>query len=156
MTDTTDMGGNVVPLNKSGNKRGRFGKPGIPNPGKPRGATAKHTRLLKEAIMIAAELEGQDGQGKGKLIGFMRKIAQEDLRAFVSLLGRIIPLQVEQKTMDDKPKSTVYKTVDEVKRELISRGLDIEVMFKIMQATPAVNDDEPEDFEIDNDEPEPV
>ena len=86
----------------------------------------------------------------------MRKIAQEDLRAFVSLLGRIIPLQVEQKTMDDKPKSTVYKTVDEVKRELISRGLDIEVMFKIMQATPAVNDDEPEDFEIDNDEPEPV
>jgi uncharacterized protein (UPF0335 family) len=155
MTDTTDMNTNVVPLNKKGNKRGRFGKPGIPNPGKPRGAVAKNTRLLKEAIMLAAEIEGQDGQGKGKLVGFMRRVAQEDLRAFVSLLNRIIPLQVEQKTLDDKPKTTVYKSAAEVQRELASRGIDVEVMFKIMKADarPMDDDDEPEGFEIEN-EPE--
>ena len=151
MTDTTDMSTNVVPIKS---KRGRFGKEGIPNPGKPRGAINKHTRILKEAVMLAAELEGQDGQGKGKLTGFMRKVAQEDLRAFCMLLGRIIPLQVEQKTIDDRPKRTTYKSVEEVKRELASRGIDMEIMFKIMQADPTPMDDgdEPESLDAD---PEP-
>jgi len=151
MTDTTDMNSNVVPIKS---KRGRFGKPGIDNPGRPRGGINKHTRILKEAVMLAAELEGQDGQGKGKLTGFMRKVAQEDLRAFCMLLGRIIPLQVEQKTIDDRPKRTTYKSVEEVKRELASRGIDMEIMFKIMQADPTPMDDgdEPESLDAD---PEP-
>jgi len=95
-----------------------------------------------------------DGQGKGKLTGFMRKVAQEDLRAFCMLLGRIIPLQVEQKTIDDRPKRTTYKSVEEVKRELASRGIDMEIMFKIMQADPTPMDDgdEPESLDAD---PEP-
>ena len=149
MTDTTDMGTNIVPIKS---KRGRFGKEGVPNPGKPRGAINKNTRLLKEAIMLAAEIEGQDGQGKGKLVGFMRKVAQEDLRAFVMLLSRIIPLQVEQKTMDDdRPKRTTYKSVDEVKRELASRGVSMELMFKIMQAEPNPMDEpEPLDLEAED------
>ena len=153
MTDTTDMGTNVVPMKK--NKRGRFGKEGVPNPGRRVGAINKHTRLLKEAIMLAAEIEGQDGEGKGKLVGFMRKVAQEDLRAFCMLLGRVIPLQVETKTVDDKPKSTTYQSVDDVKRELASRGIDMEVMFRIIQAEPAPmdvdEDDEPESLDADPD-----
>ena len=148
MTDTDAGISNVVPIK---DKRGRFGKEGIPNPGRPRGGISKHTRLLKEAVMLAAELEGQDGQGKGKLTGFMRKVAQEDLRAFCMLLGRIIPLQVEQKTIDDRPKRTTYKSVEEVKRELASRGIDMEIMFKIMQADPTPMDegDEPESLDVD-------
>jgi hypothetical protein len=127
-----DVGSNVVPIKK----RGRFGKPGIPNPGKPKGAIAKNTRLLKEAIMLAAEIEGQDGNGKGKLVGFMRKVAQEDLRAFCMLLSRIIPLQVETKEMEPEKKRTTYKSVEEVKRELASRGVSMDIMFKIMTAEP--------------------
>ena len=134
MTDTTDMGTNVVPMKKD--KRGRFGKPGIDNPGRPRGTINKNTRLLKEAIMLAAEIEGQDGEGKGKLVGFLRKVAQEDLRAFCMLLGRIIPLQVDHKEMEPEKKRTTYKSVEEVKRELASRGVSMELMFKIMTAEP--------------------
>ena len=102
--------------------------------------------------MLAAEIEGQDGQGKGKLVGFMRKVAQEDLRAFVMLLSRIIPLQVESKTLeDDRPKRTTYKSVDEVKRELASRGVSMELMFKIMQAEPNPMDEpEPLDLEAED------
>jgi hypothetical protein len=150
MTDTTDMSTNVVPIK---DKRGRFGKPGVDNPGRPRGGINKNTRLLKEAIMLAAEIEGQDGEGKGKLVGFLRRVAQEDLRAFCALLGRIIPLQVEQKTIDSKPKRTTYKTVEEVKRELASRGITMEVMFKIMQtdAPPIDDDQEPESIDVDDD-----
>ncbi len=155
MTDTTDMGSNVVPIKKD--KRGRFGKEGVPNPGRLRGTVNKNTRLLREAIMLAAEIEGQDGQGKGKLVGFCRRVAQEDLRAFCMLLARVIPLQVESKTIDDTPKRTTYKSVDEVKRELASRGISMEVMFKIMQAEPDPmatkettidNDTPPEDINV--------
>jgi uncharacterized protein (UPF0335 family) len=85
----------------------------------------------------------------------MRKVAQEDLRAFCMLLGRVIPLQVETKTVDDKPKSTTYQSVDDVKRELASRGIDMEVMFRIIQAEPAPmdvdEDDEPESLDADPD-----
>ena len=138
MTDDAGIS-NVVPIE---NKRGRFGKPGIENPGRRRGAISKHTRILKEAIMLAAEIEGQDGNGKGKLTGFMRKVAQEDLRAFCMLLGRVIPLQVDHKELEPERKRTTYKSVAEVQRELASRGVSMELMFKIMTA-------EPEPLDID-------
>jgi len=152
MTEPGDIADNVVPLNSKGNRRGRFGKPGIPNPGKPRGSINKHTRILKDAIMLAAELEGEDGEGKGKLTGYMRKVAREDLRAFCMLLGRVIPLQVEQKTVDDTPKSTTYRSVEDVKLELASRGIDMDVMFRIVQAEPkpmSDPDDEPESIDVE-------
>jgi uncharacterized protein (UPF0335 family) len=143
MPDTTD---NVTQLPERYPNRFRKGDGKVRNRG-----SNKHTRILKEAVMLAAELEGQDGQGKGKLVGFMRKVAQEDLRAFCMLLGRVIPLQVEQKTIDDRPKRTTYKSVEEVKRELASRGIDMEIMFKIMQADPKPmdDDDEPESLDVD-------
>jgi hypothetical protein len=141
---------NVFPMKPR--RKGTFG-PGNPPPGR-KGSINKHTRILKDAIMLAAELEGQDGNGKGKLTGFMRKVAQEDLRAFCMLLGRVIPLQVEQKTIDDRPKSTTYKSMDEVKRELASRGIDMDVMFKIVQAdpTPMAEQDEPESLDVEEDD----
>ena len=114
---------------------------------KPPGSINKNTRLLKEAIMLAAEIEGQDGEGKGKLVGFLRKVAQQDLRAFCMLLGRVIPLQVESKTIDDRPKRTTYKSVEEVQRELASRGVSMELMFKIMK-----NEPDPMNEVIENDE----
>ena len=64
------------------------------------GSTNKVPRLLKEAIILAAELEGSNGQGSGKLVGFLRKVAREDPRGFVKLLGRVLPLQVENPTTE--------------------------------------------------------
>jgi len=149
-TDNSDAESNVVPMrypNRFRKGDGRDRRRGI----------NKHTRILKDAIMLAAEIEGQDGEGTGKLVGFMRKVAQQDLRAFCMLLGRVIPLQVEAKTLDeDKPKRTTYRSVEEVKRELASRGISMDIMFKIMENDPEpMREPEPLDIEEDDDDAEP-
>ncbi|MGO9770726.1 MAG: hypothetical protein ACLPSW_14465 [Roseiarcus sp.] len=57
-------------------------KPGVPN---------KFTRDVKEAIIQAANKAG----GKEGLTGFLAKQAAENPRAFLALLGKVIPLQIE-------------------------------------------------------------
>src|SRR5258708_8120824 len=89
------------------------------------GSVNHTTKLLKEAILLAAELEGSDGEGKDELVGFLRKVAKEELRAFVSLLGRVLPLQVESRT--GMRAEMPYRTVEEVRHELKERGITIDV-----------------------------
>lgn len=72
----------------------RTGQFGAGNPGKPKGATNKSTRVLKDAILLAAEGSGQDKKGKGGLVGYLRRVADEDVKAFSGLLGRVLPLQI--------------------------------------------------------------
>lgn len=66
----------------------------VGNPGKPKGAVNKTTRVLKDAILIAAEQSGQDTKGKGGLVGYLKRVADEDVKAFSGLLGRVLPLQI--------------------------------------------------------------
>ena len=94
------------------NKAFNVGMPKIG--GREKGMPNKTTRFLKDAIMLAAELEGRDGNGKDELVGFLRRVADEDLRAFVMLLGRVLPMQ-------DDPAPTrrvevTYRSVAEVRR----------------------------------------
>lgn len=65
--------------------------PGIANlrPGNKRGP-AKMTRLLKDAILqAAAEAGGEDG-----LVGYLRSQALRNPAPFLSLLGRVLPMQL--------------------------------------------------------------
>ena len=62
--------------------------------GRAKGTPNKTTAALKDAILKAAELEGEDGKGKGKLTGYLRRVAREDVKAFSALLGKVLPLQV--------------------------------------------------------------
>lgn len=71
----------------------RPGQTGNPA-GKPKGTPNRTTLALKEAIIEAAELTGLDGKGKDGLIGYLRRVAVEDMKAFSALLGRVLPLQV--------------------------------------------------------------
>lgn len=73
------------------------GKPKPPNAGKGRvkGVPNKTTTTLKEAILAAAEQYGEDGAGRDGLVGYLRKVAGEDVKAFASLLGRVLPLQLD-------------------------------------------------------------
>lgn len=62
--------------------------------GREKGNPNKTTRVLKEAILLAAEAVGKDGKGKGGLQGYLERVAQKDVKAFATLLGRVLPLQL--------------------------------------------------------------
>lgn len=113
----------------NGFKKGheKFGGPKV-------GSVNRATKMLKEAILLAAELEGSDGEGKDELVGFLRKVAEEDRRSFVMLLGRALPLQVESRT--DMRAEATYRTVEEVRHELEERGITLDVIKSIWHPPP--------------------
>ena len=93
------------------------------------GSINRSTKLLKEAVLLAAELEGSNQRGKDRLVGFLRMVAREDLRGFVMLLGRVLPLQVESRT--DERAEVPYRTVEEVRHELEALGITFDVVSRI-------------------------
>ena len=56
------------------------------------------------------------------------------------LLGRVLPLQIN--TKGDMRVEVTYRSVDEVRRELASRGITMEVVRRIMQQPAEVIDHE--------------
>lgn len=73
---------------KIGDNRGNAGK------GRPKGSPNKTTAVLKEAIIAAAEVIGRDGKGKDGLTGYCCYLAQDEPKAFATLLGRVLPTQL--------------------------------------------------------------
>lgn len=64
-----------------------------PNAGKgrPKGSQNKTTALLKDAILQAAEQAG----GPEGLVGYLTLQAAENPAAFMTLLGKVLPLQIQ-------------------------------------------------------------
>lgn len=69
-------------------------KPPAAGMGRKKGSRNKTTTALKDAILLAAAEVGEDGKGKGELMGYLKRVAMEDVKAFAGLLGRVLPLQV--------------------------------------------------------------
>ena len=44
--------------------------------------------------MLAAEQVGEDGKGTDGLVGYLRRVATEDVKAFAGLLGKVLPMQI--------------------------------------------------------------
>ena len=61
------------------------------SPGRPKGSLNKTTTVLKDAIILAAAKAG----GKGGVVAYLERQANENPAAFMSLMGKVIPLQVE-------------------------------------------------------------
>lgn len=81
--------------------------------GRQKGTPNKHTALLKDAILKAAELAGNkvDEDGNGGLVAYLETQAIQNPGPFMSLLGKVLPMQV---TGDpENPVGIVFKTVYE-------------------------------------------
>lgn len=76
-----------------GEKRG--GAANLTNAGKgrPKGAVNKTTALLKDAILKAAEQAGNKVGSEG-LVSYLEKQADENPGPFMSLLGKVLPMQL--------------------------------------------------------------
>lgn len=72
-------------MNRGGKRPGSGRKKGVPN---------KLTTSLKEAILAAAVDVGQDGKGKDGLQGYLRHVAVTDVKAYSTLLGKVLPMQI--------------------------------------------------------------
>ena len=92
----------------SGNQIGK-GKAG---PGRPKGSPNKTTALLKDAILKAAELAGNETGGDG-MVGYLKKQAAENPGPFMALLGKVLPMQVEGRGEDGRIVVEIVKGLGE-------------------------------------------
>jgi hypothetical protein len=124
---------------KKGQKRPR-------DAGRRKGSVNKTTALLKEAVLLAAELEGdlslqkfrstadryreseREAAKRGGLVGYLRFLARKHPQQFVSLLGRAMPLQVRVEARNE----TVIRTVSEIREEMARRGVPLESVVPLL------------------------
>jgi len=78
--------------------RNQIGK-GKPGPGRPKGSVNKTTALLKDAILKAAENAGNK-VGSDGMVSYLEDQARENPTAFMGLLGKVLPHQVEGPNKD--------------------------------------------------------
>ena len=71
----------------------RNGKP-VPPPGKPKGPN-RTTRMLREIIFMAGELEGSNQKGKDGLLGYVRALARYEKKTYVMLLAKLLPQKIQ-------------------------------------------------------------
>ena len=137
---------NKQPTNgfKKGHKKieGSGRQPGQPN---------RLTQDMKEALLAAATRVGfiheddildKDGKptgrtkkrwnGEGGLEGYLVWAAVHRSTHFITQLGRVMPLQVNQKT-EVKKERVPYRSYEEVCDALRARGIDPEVMERAME-----------------------
>jgi hypothetical protein len=115
------------------------------NAGRRAGSANKTTSLLKEAVLLAAELEGdislqhlkktalyaeseEEAAKRGGLVGYLRFLARKHPQAFTTLLGKVLPLQVRVEARTE----TICRTVNEVRQELERRGIPLEAVAALL------------------------
>ena len=75
--------------------------------GRPKGAVNKTTALLKDAILQAATQAGN-----GDLVAYLEKQAKDNPGPFLSLIGKVLPLQVA----GDPDAPLVHRIIREIVR----------------------------------------
>lgn len=81
-------------------------KPPRAGMGRPKGSQNKTTRLLKDAILKAAENAGNK-VGSDGLVSYLEQQAEDNPGPFMSLLGKVLPTQVEGTGKDGEHKLVV-------------------------------------------------
>lgn len=97
----------------------------LTNTGRRKGGVSRPGMILKDAILYAAQKVGEDGKGLDGLVGYLTRIAKTDPRTYAALLARVIPLHVTATSTTE----VTYRSVEEVKAELRSRGILIDRIY---------------------------
>lgn len=100
---------------KNGNAIGK-GKAG---PGRPKGVPNKTTTLVKDAILKA--LDEADPKGA---VEYLKKQAKENPTAFLTLVGKLLPLQTELTGPNGGPIQTEDVTAAKLIEEARRLGID--------------------------------
>lgn len=101
--------------------KGKLDRGGQAGPGRGKGTPNKTTRLLREAIILAAEAVG-DEKGKGELVGYLQWIAKKYPDLFCTLLGRVLPMQLIGPS-DGPVRVEVELTLTQMQKRLEERGI---------------------------------
>lgn len=88
---------------KVGGNTGNAGK------GRPKGSRNKTTALLKDAILKAAQNAGGGDDG---LVNYLTVQATENPGPFMSLLGKVLPMQIAGTDGDGNPTEIVMRIVN--------------------------------------------
>src|ERR1035437_8965249 len=95
-----------------------------------------NTRVLREAVLLAAAAAGSE-KGRNGLFLYLKKVAKRQPAVFMPVLARLLSLQVEsQQTSKTEVR---YRSVAELRQELIKRGVPVDTIY------PALTDKTDED-----------
>jgi hypothetical protein len=85
-------------------------------------------KTVGEAVVFAAAEVGEDGLGKGGLVGYLCRIARTEPKSFAALLVRVLADQLTGED-NDRPER-VFQTAEEIREELRKRGIIIDEIYK--------------------------
>ena len=131
-------------------EKGKFEKGWEGGPGRRKGSHNKTTRLLKDAMLLAAEDAGdlsgiaredlsKEGveHGKDGLVGYLRWAAKCEPKAFLHILGKLLPMQVKV----DSFTQTEYHSIEELQRDVAARGLNLRAFGQLLLEAHQVKSD---------------
>jgi hypothetical protein len=115
--------------------------------GRPKGSRNKLTKSTTELLLRAAAEVGDSitpgEDGKGGVLGFLKVSAVTERRAYLALIGRALPVQVNAR-VTHKP----MMTLDEVAAELKARGLPPQLIEYLRSVDDELGeDDEPDPYD---------
>lgn len=86
-------------------------KPPNAGKGRPKGVPNKTTALLKDAILRAAEQAGNKVGDQG-MVSYLEHQAVENPGPFMSLLGKVLPMQIAGTGEDGEPTAITIHVID--------------------------------------------
>lgn len=96
---------------------------GVKTGGRKKGSINKTSRLLKEALIMAAEVVGADGRGKDGLVGYLSQVARREPGVFMRSIEKLLPMQITGK--DGSPMQVQHSTKDQIVERFKERGLPL-------------------------------